>query len=110
MRCSVDKMKVHYDALRESHKEENLNLIEKYLTRLGINFKEEKKNKCQTMLYQIIEKKDFIEFMNKTKKRYGILQLFKEIRHPFSSKNIHIYEKAITFETQNFIQKQVIFN
>lgn len=125
--CSNENKNVEYIVSGEAEKMERLNLIEEYLARLGINFQEEKKKKdCQTLLFEILERDKFTSFLSNTKKRYGILQRYIETsdiynyvfrimwspqfsicdirksRQPLASKNYHIYEKVITFETQKF--------
>ena len=128
MYSSEENKKIGYIVTGEEEKIESLNLIEEYLSKLGINFEDKKKN-TPTLLFEIIEKKDFVNFMNNTKKRLGVLQLYKETseiynymfrimwspqfsicdmrksRQPYVSKNNHIYEKVITFETEKFNQK-----
>jgi hypothetical protein len=124
--CSDENKKVEYVVTGEAEKIERLNLIEEYLSRLGINFEEEKKKKSANLLFEIIERPRLEDFLNNTKKRYGILQKYKETsdiynymfrimwspqfsicdirkaRQPVASKNYHTYEKIITFETQKF--------
>lgn len=126
MYLSDENINVHYNTSEEKEIEENLNLIQEFRNRLGINFNEEKDETSHRLLFELIEKKDFIDFINKTIKRYGILQLFKETndiyncmyrimwspqfsicdfrksRQPILSSNINIYEKGITFETHKF--------
>jgi hypothetical protein len=125
MYSSDENKKVEY-IQSEADKQEKLNLIQDYLNSLGYHNEEGKIDKTHSLLFEIIENKEFVNFMNNVKKRHGILQIYKESndvynkmfriiwspqisfydvrksRHPVSSKNYHHYEKVITFETEKF--------
>ncbi|MFM7850517.1 MAG: hypothetical protein ACKO96_01045, partial [Flammeovirgaceae bacterium] len=60
-------------------------MIQDYFNNIGYHFENGNEEKAHSILFEIIESKDFVNFMNNTKKRHGILQIFKETNDVYNT-------------------------
>ena len=124
MHCSNDDNTNLQNTFNQPISNETRNLQE-FLEKMGLQF-EKKEVKTSLLLFEYFTKDELVSFLMNQKKKQGILQLYVEMntltnqmfriiyndnlscydvrrsRHDDNHRNIHDYEKVITFETDKF--------
>ena len=124
MHCSNDDNTNLQNTFNQPISNETRNLQE-FLEKMGLQF-EKKEVKTSLLLFEYFTKDELVSFLMNQKKKQGILQLYVEMktltnqmfriiyndnlsfydvrrsRHDDNHRNLHDYEKVITFETDKF--------
>ena len=121
MYSSEENREIKFTTINEEENLEQINLMNDYFDKIDINI-DDKNNEKSKLNFEILDREKFINLLMNKKKRCGVLQsyvqstnltnyMFKIIWTPnFSicdvrnarqpkNKNVHIFEKSITFET-----------